>query len=96
MLYKKQAVLPFSSFLCFQWKIGDTCTARFSEDGQMYDAVILSINKPDQTCLVQYVDYGNEETQALSALLQVASLHGKSNCRLPNDSHVASDVRITF
>ncbi|KAK2175986.1 hypothetical protein NP493_692g07004 [Ridgeia piscesae] len=74
-----------------QWKIGDTCTARFSEDGQMYDAVILSINKPDQTCLVQYVDYGNEETQALSALLQVASLHGKSNCRLPNDSHVASD-----
>lgn len=74
-----------------QWNVGDPCEAVFLEDGQIYEAVILSINKPDQTCLVQYVGYGNEEPQALSALLPAASDHEKSNCPLPNDSHAASD-----
>lgn len=52
-----------------QWKVGDSCYAFWSEDGNVYAATISSINPEKGTCVVIYTDYGNEEEQNLKDLL---------------------------
>ncbi|NXB20575.1 SMN protein, partial [Rhagologus leucostigma] len=52
-----------------QWKIGDSCNAVWSEDGNLYLATIASINQKRGTCVVTYTGYGNQEEQNLSDLL---------------------------
>ncbi|XP_062873554.1 survival motor neuron protein 1 [Trichomycterus rosablanca] len=52
-----------------EWKVGDTCYAFWSEDGNLYTATITSIDVQKGTCVVCYTDYGNEEEQNLSDLL---------------------------
>ena len=44
------------------------CRAMFSEDGQIYDATILSVNEEAGTCRVSYAGYGNEEEHNLTDL----------------------------
>ncbi|NXX85931.1 SMN protein, partial [Urocolius indicus] len=52
-----------------QWKVGDSCDAVWSEDGNMYLATITSINQKRGTCVVTYTGYGNQEEQNLSDIL---------------------------
>ncbi|NXM58804.1 SMN protein, partial [Illadopsis cleaveri] len=56
-----------------QWKVGDSCSAVWSEDGNLYLARIASINQKRGTCVVTYMGYGNQEEQNLSDLLPPAS-----------------------
>ncbi|NWI66705.1 SMN protein, partial [Todus mexicanus] len=56
-----------------QWKVGDDCYAVWSEDGNMYQATIASINQKRGTCVVTYTGYGNQEEQNLSDLLPPCS-----------------------
>ncbi|NWX50866.1 SMN protein, partial [Steatornis caripensis] len=56
-----------------QWKVGDSCNAVWSEDGNLYLATIASINQKRGTCVVTYMGYGNQEEQNLSDLLPPAS-----------------------
>uniref|UniRef100_A0A8B9GG75 Tudor domain-containing protein n=1 Tax=Amazona collaria TaxID=241587 RepID=A0A8B9GG75_9PSIT len=56
-----------------QWKVGDSCNAVWSEDGNVYLATIASINHKRGTCVVTYTGYGNQEEQNLSDLLCPAS-----------------------
>ncbi|NWT04716.1 SMN protein, partial [Mionectes macconnelli] len=56
-----------------QWKVGDSCSAVWSEDGNLYLATIASINQKRGTCVVTYTGYGNEEEQNLADLLPPAS-----------------------
>ncbi|XP_021394571.1 survival motor neuron protein isoform X2 [Lonchura striata] len=56
-----------------QWKVGDSCSAVWSEDGNLYLATIASINQKRGTCVVTYTGYGNQEKQNLSDLLPPAS-----------------------
>ncbi|KAH9520270.1 SMN protein Smn1 [Bulinus truncatus] len=56
-----------------KWSVGDSCQAVYFADGEIYDAKILSIDDGKRTCILQYVDYGNEEEQKLSDLLPVQS-----------------------
>ncbi|XP_071436437.1 survival of motor neuron protein-like isoform X2 [Pithys albifrons albifrons] len=56
-----------------QWKVGDSCNAVWSEDGNLYPATIASINQKRGTCVVTYTGYGNQEEQNLSDLLPAAS-----------------------
>ncbi|XP_025061440.1 survival motor neuron protein isoform X2 [Alligator sinensis] len=53
----------------FKWKVGDNCSAVWSEDGNVYLATIASINQKRGTCVVVYTGYGNKEEQNLSDLL---------------------------
>ena len=46
----------------------------YSEDGQVYDAEIVSVDQDAGTCYVQYTGYGNEEEQNLDDL-KVVSRH---------------------
>lgn len=63
--------LPLS--LLLQWKVGDSCNAVWSEDGNVYLATIVSINQKRGTCVVTYDGYGNKEEQNLSDLLLPAN-----------------------
>ncbi|XP_072039245.1 uncharacterized protein [Amphiura filiformis] len=60
-----------------KWKVGDHCQAVFSEDGQLYDAVIKSINYKSATCWVTYAGYGNEEEHHIADLLESGDI---DNC----------------
>ncbi|NXJ66560.1 SMN protein, partial [Rostratula benghalensis] len=65
---KKSNAVPLK-----QWKIGDSCNAVWSEDGNTYLATIASINQKTGTCVVTYTGYGNQEEQNLSDLLPPTS-----------------------
>lgn len=76
--------------LLLQWKVGDGCSAVWSEDGNVYPATIASINQKRGTCVVTYMGYGNQEEQNLSDLLPLASdetVNGMGN---------SGEVRDTF
>uniref|UniRef100_A0A8C5KN58 Survival motor neuron protein n=1 Tax=Jaculus jaculus TaxID=51337 RepID=A0A8C5KN58_JACJA len=53
----------------FKWKVGDKCSAVWSEDGCIYPATIASVDFKRKTCVVVYTGYGNREEQNLSDLL---------------------------
>ncbi|XP_061198670.1 survival motor neuron protein isoform X3 [Neopsephotus bourkii] len=55
-----------------QWKVGDSCNAVWSEDGNVYLATIVSINHKRGTCVVTYTGYGNQEEKSLTDLLPAA------------------------
>ncbi|NWX18355.1 SMN protein, partial [Aegotheles bennettii] len=64
---KKSGSVPLK-----QWKVGDSCNAIWSEDGNVYLATIASINQKRGTCVVTYTGYGNQEEQNLSDILPPA------------------------
>ncbi|XP_059692581.1 survival motor neuron protein isoform X2 [Haemorhous mexicanus] len=67
------SVLGSCCFITLRWKVGDSCSAVWSEDGNLYLATIASINQKRGTCVVTYTGYGNQEEQNLSDLLPPAS-----------------------
>ncbi|KAK9522602.1 hypothetical protein VZT92_019054 [Zoarces viviparus] len=56
-----------------EWQVGDSCSAYWSEDGQLYAATISFIDEKRGTCVVVYTEYGNEEEQNLEDLLSEIS-----------------------
>ncbi|KAI9527776.1 SMN protein Smn1 [Dissostichus eleginoides] len=56
-----------------EWQVGDSCSAYWSEDGQLYAANISSIDEDKGTCIVVFTGYGNEEEQNLEDLLSEIS-----------------------
>ncbi|XP_054665474.1 survival motor neuron protein-like isoform X1 [Grus americana] len=69
---KKSSTVPLKQ-VTSPWKVGDSCNAVWSEDGNVYLATIVSINQKRGTCVVTYTGYGNQEEQNLSDLLPPAS-----------------------
>ncbi|KAL8606338.1 hypothetical protein ACOMHN_050818 [Nucella lapillus] len=53
-----------------EWAVGDCCQAVFTEDGAVYEAKVISISAEDNTCVVRYLGYGNEEEQSLEDLIR--------------------------
>lgn len=52
-----------------KWRVGDHCSAHFSEDNLVYNAIIKSVNYKLGTCWITYVGYGNEEEKDLDELM---------------------------
>lgn len=52
-----------------EWQVGDSCSAYWSEDGQLYPATISSMDEKRGTCIVVFTGYGNEEEQNLEDLI---------------------------
>ncbi|CAI9608801.1 unnamed protein product [Staurois parvus] len=73
---KKNNALPVK-----KWRIGDSCNAIWSEDGNLYPATISSIDAKRGTCIVVYTGYGNNEEQNLTDL------------RFPDSSEADSDQK---
>lgn len=57
---EKSTTLPLK-----QWKVGDKCSAIWSEDGCVYPATIASVDFKRENCIVVYTGYGNREEQNL-------------------------------
>ncbi|XP_030075020.1 survival of motor neuron protein isoform X2 [Microcaecilia unicolor] len=71
-----------------RWKVGDRCSAVWAEDGQVYPAVVKSVNSATGTCIIVYEGYENEEQQNLADLRPpnrgtVDTRAGKPNCFWP-------------
>lgn len=62
---RKRSAAPLSR----EWKIGDTCCAPWTEDGNWYPAEITSVDHEAGTCIVVYTEYGNEEEHFLKDIL---------------------------
>ncbi|CAJ0962709.1 unnamed protein product [Ranitomeya imitator] len=63
------------------WRVGDSCNAVWSEDGNLYPATITSIDAKRGTCIVTYTGYGNNEEQSLVDLRFPDSSEGESDPR---------------
>jgi hypothetical protein len=51
-----------------QWKAGDLCLAPYSEDGEYYDALVVSVNSGNGRCSVEFLGYGEVEDVPLSSV----------------------------
>ncbi|ESO12061.1 hypothetical protein HELRODRAFT_158469 [Helobdella robusta] len=75
------------------WKVGSKCKAHYSEDGLLYDAIIVAINKNLGMCTVKYLYYNNEETKMLSDLVKIEkSKNSKADNSTRHNSDDNSDV----
>ncbi|XP_019486706.1 PREDICTED: survival motor neuron protein-like [Hipposideros armiger] len=78
-----------------EWKVGDKCSAIWSEDGCIYPATIASVDFKRETCVVVYTGYGNREEQNLSDLLsptsEVANNIEKNAQENENESQISTD-----
>ncbi|XP_025245008.1 survival motor neuron protein isoform X3 [Theropithecus gelada] len=87
---KKNTAAPLK-----QWKVGDKCSAIWSEDGCIYPATIASVDFKRETCVVVYTGYGNREEQNLSDLLspisEVANNIEQNAQENENESQVSTD-----
>ncbi|XP_066472703.1 survival of motor neuron protein-like [Tiliqua scincoides] len=77
-----------------QWRVNDACSAVWSEDGNVYQATITSINWKKGTCIVVYTGYGNKEEQNLSDLLPPEDAEGtneRSAVENENETQYSTD-----
>ncbi|KRX75915.1 Survival motor neuron protein [Trichinella sp. T6] len=54
-----------------EWKVGDRCLAKYSEDGAFYVAEILKLFPEKKSCQVMYEEYGNVEFVHLHNLQEI-------------------------
>lgn len=60
-----------------KWTVGKPCRAVYSEDGEIYEAIISKIFENTETCIVKFVGYGNTEKVALGSLLESNGLESQ-------------------
>lgn len=74
-------ITDFRSFLtlCYlllsivQWEVGERCKARWSKDGNLYYASIVSMHNDNSTCTVKYDEDNSEEIRKLLYLVPLSS-----------------------
>ncbi|XP_033226312.1 survival of motor neuron protein [Belonocnema kinseyi] len=90
-----------------KWCVGSPCRAIYSEDGELYEAIITKMQENTGTCIVKFIGYDNTEKVELASLLeseglqsqiaqQKASLLDKSNASSsspPEASELPSEPR---
>jgi len=64
-----RSVVCVAVWKCPEWQVGSRCRAVYREDGQTYDAVIISLDSEAGSCTVRYDYYNNEELQQLDDLM---------------------------
>lgn len=78
-----------------QWKVGDACSAYWSEDGQLYAATITSLDEERGTCVVVYTGYGNEEEQNLEDLLsEISEGDEESSTKVKRNNPIKCEMMI--
>ncbi|KOC66305.1 Survival of motor neuron protein [Habropoda laboriosa] len=60
-----------------KWIVGAPCRAIYSEDGEIYEAIISKIYEDSETCIVKFVGYGNTQKVELSSLLESEGLQNQ-------------------
>ncbi|KAJ0177771.1 hypothetical protein K1T71_006644 [Dendrolimus kikuchii] len=57
------------------WTVGEPCIALYFLDKKFYRGRVLEVNNEDKTCLIHYVDYGNEDICSFENLRKTIILH---------------------
>ncbi|KAJ8673617.1 hypothetical protein QAD02_004879 [Eretmocerus hayati] len=60
-----------------KWCIGSPCRAVYSEDGEVYEAVITKMFDNAEMCMVKFIGYNNKEKVQLSSLLESEGLQSQ-------------------
>lgn len=73
---------------------GDFVRCTFADDGVDYEAEVLSVNEND-TCLIRYIGYGNEERVKMDNLVSSWGLEAREEQRIlaEADQHDSSAVK---
>ncbi|XP_047997601.1 uncharacterized protein LOC125235178 [Leguminivora glycinivorella] len=72
-----------------KWTVGEPCVALYFLDNRFYRGRVLEVNKETSSCLVQYVDYGNEEVCSFVNMRKSIALH-----QIPIQAHKCILARI--
>ncbi|CAH0399146.1 unnamed protein product [Chilo suppressalis] len=72
-----------------KWTVGEPCIAMFFLDSRFYRGRVLEVNEETSTCLIHYVDYGNEETCSFANLRKSIALY-----QIPIQAHKCALDRI--
>lgn len=72
---QKQSKLTSKSYK--KWIVGAPCRAVYSEDGEIYEAIITKIYENNGSCIVKFVGYGNTEKVELHSLLESEGLQSQ-------------------
>ncbi|KAK6643838.1 hypothetical protein RUM43_000101 [Polyplax serrata] len=77
-----------------QWKVGDKCKCRYSNDLKYYEADIIELNSASGICTVKYVGYENEESTSVTNLRQSSGENArlKQTIDAANENDVTSEV----
>ncbi|KRY68110.1 Survival motor neuron protein [Trichinella pseudospiralis] len=88
-----------------EWKVGDRCLAKYSEDGAFYLAEILKLFPEKKSCQVMYEEYGNiefvhlhnlqeiDETVHISSAKEVQSEFGESRNEVMADPNIRKEEK---
>ncbi|KRZ06956.1 Survival motor neuron protein [Trichinella zimbabwensis] len=88
-----------------EWKVGDRCLAKYSEDGAFYLAEILKLFPEKKSCQVMYEEYGNiefvhlhnlqeiDETVHISSSKEVQSEFGESRNEVRADPNIRNEEK---
>ncbi|KRZ69518.1 Survival motor neuron protein [Trichinella papuae] len=88
-----------------EWKVGDRCLAKYSEDGAFYLAEILKLFPEKKSCQVMYEEYGNiefvhlhnlqeiDETVHISSSKEVQSEFGESRNEVMADPNIRNEEK---
>lgn len=64
-----------------EFKAGDFVRSTFTDDGVDYEAEVLSVNEND-TCLIRYIGYGNEDRVKMENLVPSWGLEAREEQRI--------------
>merc|ERR1719186_2307862 len=56
-----------------KWSVGNSCIARWFDDGVWYNAVVDSVGEPHGFCQITFTDYGNTATVAADSIVTTAA-----------------------
>ncbi|XP_012282004.1 survival motor neuron protein 1 isoform X2 [Orussus abietinus] len=59
------------------WVTGSPCRAVYSEDQEVYEAIITNIHDDHKTCTIKFIGYGNTQTVELDSLLESEGLESQ-------------------
>ncbi|KAH9628576.1 hypothetical protein HF086_010310 [Spodoptera exigua] len=65
-----------------KWTVGEPCVALFFLDNRYYRGRVIEVNDENSTCVIHYIDYGNEETCSFANLRKSVPLH-----QIPTQAH---------
>lgn len=65
-----------------KWSIGEPCIALYHYDNSFYRGRVVEVNEVTSNCLVNYIDYGNEEVCSFANMRKSIALH-----QIPTQAH---------
>lgn len=76
-----------------EWKTGDACRAKYSEDGLWYEGTVVGLNAATGMCTVRFVGFNNEEEVLVNRLAKSkGEAARRKQIELADDGQSESDL----